>query len=149
MALWGSGGTHLPPWAALNSKRCSRESAAKLLRGRGRQLSSPDARRRREVAGGVVPLFSLDRLSPFFKQGCRSGILFFLDRLSPFFKRGCRSGIRWSQSKLYLHISSMNTSRKMHCINELPSFLNSLLHVPFVTSIVIIDADDMIRPLQP
>jgi hypothetical protein len=79
MALWGSGGTHLPPWEALDSERCSRESAAKLLRGRGRQLSSPDARRRREVAGGVVPLF-------------------FLDRLSPFFKRGCRSGIRWSQS---------------------------------------------------
>jgi hypothetical protein len=51
----------------------ARESAAKLRRWRGRQLSWPDARPRREAAGGVVPLFSPDRLSPIFKRRCRSG----------------------------------------------------------------------------
>jgi hypothetical protein len=34
----------------------ARENAAKLRRWRGRQLSWPDARRRREAVGGVVPL---------------------------------------------------------------------------------------------
>jgi hypothetical protein len=57
----------------LDSERCGGESTAKLQWWRGRQLSWPDAPRRREADRGVVPLFSLDRLSPFFKRGCISG----------------------------------------------------------------------------